>query len=209
MRWRHTWSRFASLPTVSTYNSRRYALANKRDPTHLDRIDRYISIDEDHRILEVGCGQGYLTTAIADRGADVIGVDANPQAVKMSATDLVEHMRAEALDFEDETFDYVVSVHAIEHIPRLRGALTEMVRVLRARGRAVLVYPAEPIRGLFAIPSSVIVYRTPFRAREIHCQKIWPAKLRRMLAPMGMREVDSQFSFLRTPQFTSVFEKIG
>lgn len=194
---------------MSTYSSRRYALANKRDLTHLDRIDRHISIDEDDRVLEVGCGQGYLTSAISELGADVIGVDANPQAVELSDTDLVEQMRAEALDFEDETFDYVVSVHAIEHIPPLRRALQEMSRVLRTRGRAVLVYPAEPIRGLFAIPSSLIVYRSPFRAREIHCHRLWPAKLRRMLAPMGMREVEREFSLLRTPQFTSVFEKIG
>jgi ubiquinone/menaquinone biosynthesis C-methylase UbiE len=194
---------------LTTYDSRRYALLNRWDPSHLRRIDRLVAIDAGDRVLEVGCGQGHLTEAIASRGVDIVGVDANSHATVVAANGRIQHMSAEALDFEDRTFDVVISVHAIEHIPRLSQALAEMVRVLKPGGRAVFVYPAEPIQGLYAIPSSIVLHGTPFRAREVHCHKLWPGKLREMMEPMRMSETAKEFSLFKTPQFASVFEKMG
>lgn len=194
---------------MTSYDSRRYVLLNKWDPSHLKRIDRLAAIAQGDRVLEVGCGQGHLTRALAERGVDIVGIDANPQAEDLAADGLVRHMNAEALDFEDAEFDYVVSVHAIEHIPDLDAALSEMARVLKKDGVAVFIYPAEPIMGLYSIPTSIILHGTPFKAREVHCQKLWPAKLRDMVEPLGMVQVASEFSVFKTPQFASVFEKVG
>ena len=194
---------------MTTYDSRRYALVNRWDPSHLKRIDRLIPIAPGDRVLEVGCGQGHLTKALADRGVDIVGIDANPQAAEVAGNGLVRHMMAEALEFEDETFDYIVSVHAIEHIPPLEEALREMVRVLAPGGRALFIYPAEPIMGLYAIPTSVILHGTPLKAREVHCHKLWPSKLRKMVEPLGMTQTATEFSLFKSPQFASVFQKIG
>jgi 2-polyprenyl-3-methyl-5-hydroxy-6-metoxy-1,4-benzoquinol methylase len=183
---------------MTTYDSRRYALINRWDPSHLERIDRLVSIREGDRVLEVGCGQGHLTKALAARGLDVTGIDANPQAEEVAESPLVRHMRAEDLEFDDASFDFVVSVHAIEHIPELDAALAEISRVLRDGGKAVFIYPAEPIMGLYAIPTSII-----------HCHKLWPAKLRGMVEPLGLRQVSSEFSLLWSPQFATAFEKIA
>jgi ubiquinone/menaquinone biosynthesis C-methylase UbiE len=150
-----------------------------------------------------------LTKAFASRGIAIIGTDANPHAREVAGTDLVRTMRAENLEFGDGEFDFVVAVHAIEHIPPLEEALAEMVRVLKVGGRAIFIYPAEPIMGLYAIPTSVILHGTPFKAREVHCQKLWPAKVRRMMEPLGTVEESSEFSLLMSPQFASVFVKTG
>ncbi|HJS72555.1 MAG TPA: class I SAM-dependent methyltransferase [Acidimicrobiia bacterium] len=192
---------------MTSYDSRRYALVNRWDPSHLKRIDRLIAIGDDDRVLEVGCGQGHLTKALLERGVDIIGIDANPQAAEVAGTDRVRHMLAEDLDFDDASFDYIVSVHAIEHIPPLEAALAEMARVLEPGGTAVFIYPAEPIQGLYAIPTSIILHGTPFKAREVHCHKLWPSKLTAMAAPLGLAPVASEFSLLMSPQFASVFEK--
>lgn len=194
---------------MTTYDSRRYALINRWDSSHLTRIDRLAAISPGDRVLEVGCGQGHLTLALASRGVDIVGIDANPQAAEVAASSRVRHMRAESLDFGDEEFDYIVSVHAIEHIPELDEALAEMARVLKVGGHCVFIYPAEPIMGLYAIPTSVILHGTPFKAREVHCQKLWPAKVRRLFEPMGLVQVSSEFSLLKSPQFASVFVKVG
>ena len=194
---------------MTVYDSRRYALVNRWDPSHLKRIDRLIPIAPGDRVLEVGCGQGHLTKALADRGVDIVGIDANPQAAEVAGNGLVRHMVAEALEFDDETFDYVVAVHAIEHIPPLEEALREMVRVLVHGGRALFIYPAEPIMGLYAIPTSVILHGTPLKAREVHCHKLWPSKLRAMVEPLGMTQTATEFSLFKSPQFASVFQKIG
>lgn len=192
---------------MSQYTSLRYAMLNRWDPAHLRTVDRLLDLSPSDRVLEVGCGQGHLTTRLAERGIDVIGIDANPLAPDVAASDYVIHMNGESLDFADESFDVVLSVHAIEHMPDLEVALSEMARVLVPGGRSLHVYPAEPIRGLYAIPTSIILHGTPFKAREVHCHRLWPRKLAAMMAETGLVETHSEFHLLKSPEFASVFEK--
>src|SRR5699024_2876145 len=132
------------------------------------------------------------------------GVDANPEAKVNAVTDRVDCMPAEALDFGDDSFDAVASFHMIEHVADLDATLAEMARVLRPGGQLLLVYPAEPIRGLYAIPSSFIIAGHPFRARQIHCRSLRPKTLRHRLAAHGLKETTSRFSLLSSPQFETV-----
>lgn len=194
-------------PSSNVYDSARYALANRWDPSHLRRVDGLVDLGPTNSVLEVGCGVGHLTKRLAHRGIDVTGVDANPNASELAGTDRVLAMHAEDLDFPDATFDTVLSVHALEHIPPLEQALSEIARVLKVGGMALFIYPAEPIRGLYAIPTSVILHGTPFRAREVHCHKLWPAKMQGLMKPLGMTEAHHEFSLFRSPQYVSVFEK--
>lgn len=187
------------------YDSRRYAMVNRWDSSHLDKVDRLIALRPGERVLEVGSGAGHLTKRLADRGVDITGIDVNPNAGEIAGTDRVVTMRAEALEFADNHFDAIVSVHAIEHIPDLTSALGEMARVLRPGGRALMIYPAEPVQGLFAIPTSVILHGTPFRAREVHCHRLWPSKLRGMVEGLGWIETHHEFNLWKSPQFVSRF----
>jgi ubiquinone/menaquinone biosynthesis C-methylase UbiE len=191
------------------YDSRRYVMINRWDPSHLEKVDRLLSLSDGQRVLEVGCGQGHLTKRLAARGIDMTGVDANPKASEIAGTDRVMYMKGEDLEFGDESFDAVLSVHALEHIPPLDKAISEMARVLKPGGSALHIYPAEPVMGLYAIPTSVILYGTPFRAREVHCHKLWPSKLRHMMEPFGLAETHHEFNLFKMPQFVSVFEKGG
>lgn len=190
---------------MTLYDSRRYALVNRWDPSHLERVDRLLPLAPGSKVLEVGCGSGHLTRRLAERGIDIVGIDANPQAGAIAHSDLVRTMRAEALEFDDDEFDAIVSIHAIEHIPALEVALSEMARVLKPDGQALFVYPAEPIMGLYAIPTSVILHGNPFRAREVHCHKLWPAKVARMVASLGWVPTHEEFNLLKSPQFISRF----
>ncbi len=192
---------------MTEYDSRRYVMVNRWDPSHLKRIDRLLLLRPGQRVLEVGCGQGHLTIRLAERGIDVVGIDANPTAPEVSGSDRVLYMRAEDLDFPDGEFDAVVSVHAIEHIPPLEQAASEMARVLKPGGQAIFIYPAEPIQGLYAVPTSVILHGTPFKAREVHCHKLTPSKVRALMEPHGLTETHHEFNLFKSPQFISVFSK--
>jgi ubiquinone/menaquinone biosynthesis C-methylase UbiE len=192
---------------TAEYNSERYAIINRWDPTHLEKIDRLLDLQPGDRVLEIGCGQGHLTKRLAERGIDITGIDANPNASHVSGSERVLYMRAEALQFDDGVFDSIVSVHAIEHIPDLKGAFAEMSRVLKPGGKALFIYPAEPIMGLFAIPTAIILHKNPFMARKIHCQKLTPTKVLLMLRPHGFEERHREFNLIRSPQFVSVLEK--
>jgi len=192
---------------MSNYDSKRYAMVNRWDSSHLDKIDRLLDLEPGDRVLEVGCGAGHLVKRLAERGIDIVGIDVNPNAAEIAGTDRVIEMAAESLDFPDDEFDAIVSVHAIEHIPELEAAVVEMARVLKPGGSALYIYPAEPIMGLYAIPTSIILHGTPFKAREVHCQKLWPAKLARMMTPLGLSQTHSEFNLIKSPQFVSVFAR--
>ena len=85
------------------------------------------------RVLEVGCGQGELTTALAIAGHDVLGVDpAAPQGEGFRRITL------EDLDASEGPFDAVVASHSLHHIRDLDQALDRIVALLRPGGAIVL-----------------------------------------------------------------------
>lgn len=184
------------------YDSARYVLANRWDPRHLKSVERTIALHPGSRVLEVGCGRGHLTRTLAQRGVDVIGVDANPHAPAESGSERVMCMRAEQLTFPDESFDAVISIHTIEHVMDIATVLAEMSRVLVPGGRLLLVYPWEPVRGTTAIPASVIQYGHPFKAREIHRHSVRPRRLEPALSRVGLTPRISRFQPLSSQFFT-------
>lgn len=192
---------------MAGYDSKRYALVNRWDPSHLEKIDRLLDLQPGDRVLEVGCGRGHLTVRLSDRGMDIVGIDANPNASETAESDLVVHMMAEDLKFVDDEFDAIIAVHSIEHIPPLEEAFAEMARVLKPGGKALFIYPAEPIMGMYAIPTAIILHRNPLKAREVHCQKLSPKKVRAMMEPLGFTEAHHEFNLWKSPQYVSVLEK--
>jgi trans-aconitate 2-methyltransferase len=99
------------------------------------------------RVLDVGCGDGYLTRAVAGMVTDgcAVGVDASPRMIQTAhgggaATDSGPwYVVADArrLPFA-EFFDAVVSFNALHWIPGQRQALGEIANVLRPGGRALI-----------------------------------------------------------------------
>lgn len=107
------------------------------------------------RVLDVGCGRGYLarrlSAAVGPTGR-VMGVDPSARAVELAAQSAPANCRfivgtAQDLDFEDRSFDLVVSTLAVHHIPPAERAraFAEFRRVLRPGGR-LLVADFGPAR---------------------------------------------------------------
>lgn len=98
-------------------------------------------IGQRQRVLDVACGTGVLARAIAERvGAEgsVVGIDLNEGmlAVARRKSPAIEWRqgRAEALPFDNESFDGVVSQFGLMFFEDRTAALHEMWRVLRAGG---------------------------------------------------------------------------
>jgi hypothetical protein len=83
----------------------------------------------------------------------------------------------------------------------------DKARELKARSFPPGIYPAEPIMGLYAIPTAVILHGNPLKAREVHCHKLSPKKVRALAEPLGLTETHHEFNLWKSPQFVSVFEK--
>jgi ubiquinone/menaquinone biosynthesis C-methylase UbiE len=150
-----------------------------------------------------------VVKALNERGVDCVGIDLNPNAADVAVNPKVRTMSATNLEFEDDVFDSVVSFHAIEHIPPVEDALEEIARVVKPSGKVLLVYPAEPIRGLFAIPTSVILHRSPFKARQVHIHKFTPRTLAARAATAGLREVKAKLRLWPWPEYASLFRDAG
>jgi ubiquinone/menaquinone biosynthesis C-methylase UbiE len=91
------------------------------------------------RILDLGCGDGQLTARIAASGAMVVGLDASPQmaAAARSRGMTVEEGSAEAMPFEEQSFDAVFSNAALHWVRDHEAMLAEVRRVLKPGGRFV------------------------------------------------------------------------
>lgn len=93
-------------------------------------------------VLEIGSGTGALTSAIARmaRTSRIVGIDPSPAYVELAQSQLpspqvrFEVGDAQALRFEDETFDVVLSMLVLNFVPDVRKALDEMQRVAKRGG---------------------------------------------------------------------------
>jgi SAM-dependent methyltransferase len=88
--------------------------------------------DPPARVLEVGCGQGELTVALAAAGYDVLGID--PLA---PLGDRFRRIRLEDLD-EDGAYDAVIAARSLHPIRDLDHALDRVAALLRPKGVLVL-----------------------------------------------------------------------
>jgi trans-aconitate methyltransferase len=91
------------------------------------------------RILDLGCGDGQLTTQLATSGAIVTGVDASMEmvaAARSHGIDAVE-ASAECLPFPDASFDAIFSNAALHWVRDQDAMMAEVHRVLRPCGRFV------------------------------------------------------------------------
>lgn len=97
------------------------------------------------RVLDVGCGAGPLTAWMAERGAEVTGIDVSPAMLQLArdrvgdgATFLVADV-SEPLTFAgDATFDLVVASLVLHYLADWETPLREFRRLLRPDGAVVL-----------------------------------------------------------------------
>jgi trans-aconitate methyltransferase len=141
------------------------------------------------RILDLGCGPGKLTRALADSGANVLGVDASESMLSEARRDYPELSfaleRAEALPYEDE-FDAIFSNATLHWVARADDAARGMHRALRRGGR---------LAAEFGGYGNVAVVRAAVRAA---------------LAELGRASTEwNPWYFPRLGEYASVLERAG
>ena len=124
------------------------AYAPKADERLAERLGRALDDSSSGTILDLACGPGVVTAAIAGAAAGVVAIDATPAMLEKAAArcraaghDNVEFREGdvESLPFGDASFDAAVTRLAIHHFRRPAAVLAEVFRVLRPGGRLVVV----------------------------------------------------------------------
>ena len=116
--------------------------------SHLDALLETVGQVSGLEVVDIGCGEGHLTRALAALGARVTGCDpfiseTGWTAHKSGSYRLLK-ASADALPMADATADLVLFVFSLHHVPaaKLDAALAEARRVLGPAGR---LYVAEPV----------------------------------------------------------------
>ena len=109
------------------------------------RLLALAAIEPDHTVLDVATGTGNVAIPAAELGAEVTGLDLVPGLLDIARTrdarGAVTWIEgdAEALPFEDASFDRVLSVLGVQFAPRHQVVADELVRVCRPGGLIGLV----------------------------------------------------------------------
>ncbi len=139
------------------------------------------------RVLDVGCGGGLLSEAMAAEGAEVIGIDMAQALIDVARLHLHESghtvdyrcTSVEALAAEDpESFDAITCMEMLEHVPDPGSVISACERLLKPGGRlflstlnrtpksfALAIVGAEYVMGL--LPRGTHEYRRFIRPSEL------------------------------------------
>lgn len=137
-------------------------------------------------ILDLGCGAGHVSYAVAAMAKKVIAYDLSEKMLDVVAHSArerklrnieVEHGLAEKLPFDDNTFDLVVTRFSAHHWSNLVVSLDEICRVLTPQGTAVIVDIVAPENALNdTLLQTVEILRDASHVRDYSISE-WRSKL--------------------------------
>jgi ubiquinone/menaquinone biosynthesis C-methylase UbiE len=123
---------------ASPYHRGLGAMTSRPIPALLDAA----AVGAGSAVLDVATGPGYAAALAAERGAKVMAVDLSREMIDLAAAlhPEIEFRQADAnaLPFEDATFDAVVSNLLMPHVSDLPAVVRELARVVRPGGRVVV-----------------------------------------------------------------------
>lgn len=100
------------------------------------------------KVLDVGCGNGYILSKYAGEGAKTYGIDITQASIDLCRKRFEylelkgEFKVADAQDipFPDNTFDCICSMGVLHHVPNTQKAIDEIYRVLKPGGRLIVMF---------------------------------------------------------------------
>ncbi|MDP3697326.1 MAG: sugar nucleotide-binding protein [Candidatus Taylorbacteria bacterium] len=110
-----------------------------------DILKKYGRKPEETKILDFGCGSGYLTARLAEQGYQSFGLDISSEAIQFGRRQGIKNIDvidAHKLNFPDNYFNTVLLLDVIEHLEDESWAVREIQRVLAPGGIAVVMVPA-------------------------------------------------------------------
>jgi len=127
------------------YDRLREDIESKKESLRLHEYDKF----NGKKILDVGCGNGYVLENFAKHGGITHGVDITPMSIELCqrrfeyAGILRGDFRvanAEDLPYPDNYFDCVTSMGVLHHVPDTEKAVKEIYRVLKPGGRLIVMF---------------------------------------------------------------------
>lgn len=140
---------FGYFPDGTHVNTTMQEAADRMTDIVIDRL----SISPGQRVLDLGCGTGRPAVRLAEAAqVEVVGITVSSEQLKIaknrastaSVADRVQFhlMDATRMSFDNESFDAVVAIESLEHMPDQAHTLRSIANILRPGGRFVGGQPA-------------------------------------------------------------------
>jgi len=164
------------------------------------RLHRHFPAGLSGEILDIGCGAGLLSEALARAGFSVLGLDAAPAAIAAAEAHAMGQGlplryrtgRIEALIAEQLTFPAITAMEVIEHVPDPAGFLAALQAALAPGGLLVISTLNRTLRSFLTakIGAEYLARLLPIGTHDWR-QFIPPRSLSAMAAAEGLRALDS------------------
>jgi len=112
------------------------------NPLRISFIQQFIN-PQDKRMVDVGCGGGILTEGLANKGANITGIDlsqelldvADLHSLESGANAKYQKISAEALaEAEPASFDHIVCMEMLEHVPEPGSVIAACATLVKPGG---------------------------------------------------------------------------
>lgn len=166
------------------------------NPVRLDFIDKFIKF-ENTNILDVGCGAGILSEAMAIKGGKVVGLDLDKELIKIAthhaktAGVQIEYV-AKALDkYEHESFDVITSLEMLEHVNNPEKVIEHCARLLKPEGYLFLSTINRTLKSylLVVLAAEHVLNIIPKNTHE-YAKFIKPSELNNLLRQNNFKVCD-------------------
>jgi 2-polyprenyl-3-methyl-5-hydroxy-6-metoxy-1,4-benzoquinol methylase len=174
------------------------ALPEGLEPTSFALRRRFLleRVRAGDRVLDVGCGEGAFTAALARAGARVVGIDVAAEPLRRARArlpDLELDLRVVTPHgpwaLEDASFDVVWAGEVIEHVLDTAAWLSEVRRVLRSGGALVLTTPAHGPLTLLHLALSRRAFAARFAPLGDHVRFYGARTLAELLGEFGFQSI--------------------
>ena len=121
------------------------------------KVLRQVNLDLDGRkVVEVGCGTGRNTTWLAERAAEIVGLDFSEEMLARARSfvndprvSFIQHDARTIWPLADSSADVVIAMLILEHVEKLEPVFVEAARVLNTGGQFFLceLHPMKQLMG--------------------------------------------------------------
>ena len=150
--------------------------------------------------LDVGCGGGILTEAMAQRGANVTGIDLGEKPLRVAKLHMLEsgvqvqYEEASAENFASthpDQFDVVTCMELLEHVPEPPSTIAACARMAKAGGHVFFsTINRNPKSYLFAVIGAEYVLKLLPKGTHDYTRFIKPSELTRWCRDAGLRPLE-------------------
>lgn len=105
----------------------------------------YLSVKKNKKLLDIGCGKGYILEEGIKKRLKCYGIDISKTAImnikKRKINANVYEMKVEKLKFKDNFFDYITCLGVLEHLTDISKGVKEIFRVVKPNAKICLMVP--------------------------------------------------------------------